>query len=222
MQPGPNRSWTGPGRWCHPGGKRLSSRRLPPRANCLRAENANGPNPGPRGRFRRVWHAAAGGGRARRSPGRSRYWHRGRRRIWPSMRSCMLAGAASTLDLAEPGAAADRFRTWSPPATPSCPTNARRSGQTKPPRANPDVVLTQVVESDIELLAAARSGLLALTGHPGRSPRLPGGHVIFAASGSLMLPWQPLWRSFNAKRMVAVSWSECRCARRSNRSSSRR
>ena len=50
-------------------------------------------------------------------------------------------------------------------------------------RANPDVVLTQVVESDIELLAAARSGLLALTGHPGRSPRLPGGHVIFAASG---------------------------------------
>lgn len=50
-------------------------------------------------------------------------------------------------------------------------------------QANASVVVTHVIDENVELLAAARSGLLALTGHPGRSPRLPGGHVIFAASG---------------------------------------
>lgn len=50
--------------------------------------------------------------------------------------------------------------------------------------ANPRLVLT-VVEDDIpeELCAYARSGLLAITGHPGKRPALMGGHVVYAATG---------------------------------------
>jgi len=49
--------------------------------------------------------------------------------------------------------------------------------------ANPNLVLTKVEDGEPELCSFARSGLLSLTGHPGKSPRLLGGHVIYAATG---------------------------------------
>lgn len=50
-------------------------------------------------------------------------------------------------------------------------------------KVNPTLVLTQVEEGESEICAVARSGLLALTGHPGKPPVLLGGHLIYAATG---------------------------------------
>jgi crotonobetainyl-CoA:carnitine CoA-transferase CaiB-like acyl-CoA transferase len=49
--------------------------------------------------------------------------------------------------------------------------------------ARPGLVLVKVEDPEPELCAFARSGLLALTGHPGERPVLLGGHVIYAATG---------------------------------------
>lgn len=49
--------------------------------------------------------------------------------------------------------------------------------------ANPRLVLTKVEDGEPELCAFARSGLLSITGHPGKRPVLLGGHVIYAATG---------------------------------------
>ena len=49
--------------------------------------------------------------------------------------------------------------------------------------ANPRLILTKVEDGEPELCAFARSGLLAITGHPGKRPVLLGGHVVYAASG---------------------------------------
>ena len=49
--------------------------------------------------------------------------------------------------------------------------------------ANSRLVLTEVVDTEPELCAFARSGLLSITGHPGQRPKLLGGHVIYAAIG---------------------------------------
>lgn len=50
--------------------------------------------------------------------------------------------------------------------------------------ANPRLVLVEVEGAERpELCAYARAGLLSLTGHPGESPVLMGGHVIYAATG---------------------------------------
>jgi crotonobetainyl-CoA:carnitine CoA-transferase CaiB-like acyl-CoA transferase len=49
--------------------------------------------------------------------------------------------------------------------------------------ANSRLVLTRVEDGAPELCAFARSGLLAITGHPRGRPALLGGHVIYAATG---------------------------------------
>ena len=49
--------------------------------------------------------------------------------------------------------------------------------------ANPKLVLTKVVDDAPELCAAARSGLMSLTGHPDRAPVTLGGHVPHLAVG---------------------------------------
>jgi crotonobetainyl-CoA:carnitine CoA-transferase CaiB-like acyl-CoA transferase len=49
---------------------------------------------------------------------------------------------------------------------------------------NPNVVLTIVGNDELpELCMYARTGLLAITGHPGATPVLMGGHIIYAATG---------------------------------------
>jgi crotonobetainyl-CoA:carnitine CoA-transferase CaiB-like acyl-CoA transferase len=49
---------------------------------------------------------------------------------------------------------------------------------------NPNVVLTIVGSDELpELCLYARTGLLAITGHPGATPVLMGGHIIYAATG---------------------------------------
>lgn len=50
-------------------------------------------------------------------------------------------------------------------------------------QANPRLVLAKVEDGEPELCAFARSGLLSITGHPGKRPVLLGGHVIYAATG---------------------------------------
>lgn len=49
--------------------------------------------------------------------------------------------------------------------------------------AQPRLVLTKVEDGEPEICAFARSGLLSLTGHPGKCPVLLGGHVIYSATG---------------------------------------
>ncbi|HZT05971.1 MAG TPA: CoA transferase [Chloroflexota bacterium] len=48
--------------------------------------------------------------------------------------------------------------------------------------ANPNLVLVRVDDGEPEACVYARSGLLALTGHPGQRPSLMGGHVANAAT----------------------------------------
>jgi crotonobetainyl-CoA:carnitine CoA-transferase CaiB-like acyl-CoA transferase len=49
--------------------------------------------------------------------------------------------------------------------------------------ARPDLVLVTIEDGEPELCAVARSGLLAITGHPRERPVLLGGHVVYAAIG---------------------------------------
>jgi crotonobetainyl-CoA:carnitine CoA-transferase CaiB-like acyl-CoA transferase len=51
--------------------------------------------------------------------------------------------------------------------------------------AHPRLVVVAIDDADDgpELCRYARSGLLSLTGHPGQTPMLMGGHVIYAATG---------------------------------------
>jgi crotonobetainyl-CoA:carnitine CoA-transferase CaiB-like acyl-CoA transferase len=48
-------------------------------------------------------------------------------------------------------------------------------------KANPTLVLTKIVDDAPELCAVARSGLMALTGHPDKAPVTLGGHVPYMA-----------------------------------------
>ena len=47
--------------------------------------------------------------------------------------------------------------------------------------ANPNLVLTKIVDDAPEICAVARSGLMSLTGHPGKAPVTLGGHVPYMA-----------------------------------------
>jgi formyl-CoA transferase len=47
--------------------------------------------------------------------------------------------------------------------------------------ANPQLVLTKIVDDAPELCAVARSGLMSLTGHPNRAPVTLGGHIPLMA-----------------------------------------
>jgi benzylsuccinate CoA-transferase BbsE subunit/naphthyl-2-methylsuccinate CoA transferase subunit len=49
--------------------------------------------------------------------------------------------------------------------------------------ANPALVVVEVEDEEPEICAYARSGLLAITGHPGERPVVLGGHVVYAATG---------------------------------------
>jgi crotonobetainyl-CoA:carnitine CoA-transferase CaiB-like acyl-CoA transferase len=49
--------------------------------------------------------------------------------------------------------------------------------------ANPNLVLTKIVDDAPELCAVARSGLMSLSGHPDRAPVTLGGHVPHLAVG---------------------------------------
>ena len=50
--------------------------------------------------------------------------------------------------------------------------------------ANPQLVLTKIVDDAPELCAVARSGLMSLTGHPDRAPVTLGAHVPYLAVGT--------------------------------------
>jgi crotonobetainyl-CoA:carnitine CoA-transferase CaiB-like acyl-CoA transferase len=50
--------------------------------------------------------------------------------------------------------------------------------------ANPNLVLVKLDDGPPELLAYARSGLMAITGDPGGAPLLMGGHIPWAAIGT--------------------------------------
>jgi crotonobetainyl-CoA:carnitine CoA-transferase CaiB-like acyl-CoA transferase len=47
--------------------------------------------------------------------------------------------------------------------------------------ANPQLVLTKIVDDEPEICAVARSGLMSLTGHPDRAPVILGGHIPLMA-----------------------------------------
>lgn len=49
--------------------------------------------------------------------------------------------------------------------------------------ANPKLILTKILDDEAELCAIARSGLMSLTGHPGKAPAMLGGHVPHLAVG---------------------------------------
>src|SRR5215468_6495557 len=49
--------------------------------------------------------------------------------------------------------------------------------------ANPKLVVTKVYDEEPELCAVARSGLMSLTGHPGRAPSILGAHIPSLAVG---------------------------------------
>jgi benzylsuccinate CoA-transferase BbsE subunit len=49
--------------------------------------------------------------------------------------------------------------------------------------ANPRLVLTKIPDDNAELCAISRSGLMSLTGHPGKAPMMLGGHVPLLAVG---------------------------------------
>jgi crotonobetainyl-CoA:carnitine CoA-transferase CaiB-like acyl-CoA transferase len=50
--------------------------------------------------------------------------------------------------------------------------------------ANPEMVLVRLDDGPPELLAYARSGLMAITGEPERAPLLMGGHIPLSAVGA--------------------------------------
>jgi crotonobetainyl-CoA:carnitine CoA-transferase CaiB-like acyl-CoA transferase len=53
---------------------------------------------------------------------------------------------------------------------------------------NPNVVLTVIANDELpELCLYAKTGLLAITGHPGQTPVLMGGHIIYAATGAWVM-----------------------------------
>jgi formyl-CoA transferase len=61
-------------------------------------------------------------------------------------------------------------------------------GEARIRELSPNAVLTIVAKDDLpEICAYARAGLLSLTGHPGAPPVLMGGHVIYAATGTLVM-----------------------------------
>ena len=47
--------------------------------------------------------------------------------------------------------------------------------------ANPNLVLTKIIDDEPEICAVARSGLMSLTGHPERPPVILGGHIPLMA-----------------------------------------
>jgi crotonobetainyl-CoA:carnitine CoA-transferase CaiB-like acyl-CoA transferase len=49
--------------------------------------------------------------------------------------------------------------------------------------SNPQLALTKIVDDDAEVCAIARSGLMSLTGQPGKAPVMLGGHVPLLAVG---------------------------------------
>jgi crotonobetainyl-CoA:carnitine CoA-transferase CaiB-like acyl-CoA transferase len=49
--------------------------------------------------------------------------------------------------------------------------------------SNPQLALTKIVDDDVEVCAIARSGLMSLTGQPGKAPVMLGGHVPLLAVG---------------------------------------
>lgn len=49
---------------------------------------------------------------------------------------------------------------------------------------NPNLILTKVQDEGPELCVFARSGLMSLTGHPGKTPMVLGGHLAYLAAGT--------------------------------------
>jgi crotonobetainyl-CoA:carnitine CoA-transferase CaiB-like acyl-CoA transferase len=80
-------------------------------------------------------------------------------------------------------------------------------------KANSKLVLTKILDDDAEVCAIARSGLMSLTGHPGKAPVMLGGHVPLLAVGiyvAVATASAFLVRSKTGKGMVAaVSVREC-------------
>jgi crotonobetainyl-CoA:carnitine CoA-transferase CaiB-like acyl-CoA transferase len=73
--------------------------------------------------------------------------------------------------------------------------------------ANPKLVLTKILDDDAELCAIAKSGLMSLTGHPGKAPVMLGGHVPLLAVGvyvAVATASALLVRKKTGKRLVAT------------------